>query len=142
MVFSGSEADTITIATDFARSLTRGDVVVLDGGLGAGKSVFARAVIRTLTGQEDLDVPSPTFTLVQTYDCFIGEIWHFDLYRLKDQNEIFELGWDDALSGGILLIEWGERLGGYLPQKRKDVKFMRHSDGSRQIEICEVGYGD
>ncbi|MDD3020872.1 MAG: tRNA (adenosine(37)-N6)-threonylcarbamoyltransferase complex ATPase subunit type 1 TsaE [Alphaproteobacteria bacterium] len=140
MVFSASEDDTIRIATDFARNLTRGDVVLLDGDLGAGKSVFARAVIRSLVQDSELDVPSPTFTLVQTYDSKAGEIYHFDLYRLKDPEEIFELGWEEALSG-IVLVEWPERLGGhlggYVAKKSKSVRFMLREDGTREIMIEE-----
>ncbi len=132
MVFSNSEQETVRIATDFARGLTRGDVVLLDGDLGAGKSVFARAVIRYLSGKADLEVPSPTFTLVQTYDTSVGEVYHFDLYRLKDPDEIFELGWEDALKG-ICLVEWPDRLGGYRPKQVKSIRFMLRTDDSREI---------
>ena len=111
-----AEAQTIAAATEFAARLRPRDIVLLTGDLGAGKSVFCRAVIRALTGQPDLDVPSPTFTLVQTYEAPLAPLWHFDLYRLKAPEDIFELGWEDALSNGILLVEWPERLGGYTPK--------------------------
>jgi len=118
---TASESDTITAATAFAASLQPKDVVLLHGDLGMGKSVFSRAVIRALTGQADLDVPSPTFTLVQTYDTSQGkqqgEIWHFDLYRLKSPEDIYEIGWEEAFGSAILLIEWPDRLG-YLTPKR------------------------
>ncbi len=81
-----------------------------------GKSVFSRRIIRTLTGDENLDVPSPTFTLVQTYDTPKGEVHHFDLYRLKSPEELYEIGWEDALGSAILLIEWPDKLG-YLKPK-------------------------
>ena len=94
-----------------APQLRAGDVLFLQGDLGAGKTVFARALIRTLAGDTNLTVPSPTFTLVQTYDTAAGSLWHFDLYRLKDAEEIYEIGWEDALSGAIMIVEWPERLG-------------------------------
>lgn len=107
---TNSEQETIAAARDFAITLRPRDVVLLQGDLGLGKSVFSRGVIRALTGDDHLDVPSPTFTLVQTYDTQQGEIYHFDLYRLKSPEELYEIGWEDALSGGILLIEWPDKL--------------------------------
>lgn len=112
-----SEIETIAAATRFAATLTPRDIVLLHGDLGVGKSVFSRAIIRTLTEQADLDVPSPTFTLVQTYDTSKGDVYHFDLYRLKDPDELYEIGWEDALASGILLVEWPDRLG-YLTPKQ------------------------
>ncbi len=108
--FSHSEEETIGLAGTVAKTLRSGDVLLLEGDLGAGKSVFARALIRALSGEPELEVPSPTFTLVQTYDTRAGAVWHFDLYRIKDSNEIWELGWEDALDGGIVLVEWPSRL--------------------------------
>ena len=86
---SRSEEDTIAYAQNFAPDLSAGDVVCLYGDLGMGKSVFARSLVRTLTGNPQQEVPSPTFTLVQTYNSVQGEIWHFDLYRLKEPNELY-----------------------------------------------------
>jgi tRNA threonylcarbamoyladenosine biosynthesis protein TsaE len=98
-------------ATALAPQLRAGDVLFLRGDLGAGKTVFARALIRALTDDPDMNVPSPTFTLVQTYDTSAGPLWHFDLYRLKSAEEIYEIGWEDALGGAIMVVEWPERLG-------------------------------
>lgn len=97
-----------------------GDVFALWGDLGAGKTTFARGFISALLPKEE-PVPSPTFTLVQSYPSSRGDIWHFDLYRLKLAEEAYELGIEDAFIAGISLIEWPERLGGLLPRQRLDV---------------------
>lgn len=110
-----TEAETAAFAAKLAPKMKPGAVLLLQGDLGAGKTVFARALIRALSGDPALDVPSPTFTLVQTYDTPAGMVWHFDLYRLKDPEEIFELGWEEALAEGIVLVEWPERLGPHVP---------------------------
>jgi tRNA threonylcarbamoyladenosine biosynthesis protein TsaE len=93
------------------------DAIALEGDLGMGKTEFARGFIRARAGA-DVEVPSPTFTLVQTYDLPGGPVWHFDLYRLADPEEIWELGWEAAREGAIALIEWPRRLGPYLPADR------------------------
>lgn len=109
-IISHSEDETVLAAADFAKTLPAFCVVFLEGDLGAGKSVFARALIRVLSGDPHLTVPSPTFNLLQTYETGKGTVWHYDLYRLKDPEEMQELSWDDALSGGIVLIEWPDKL--------------------------------
>ena len=96
-----------------------GDVIALRGDLGAGKSTLARAFIRALTSPDE-DVPSPTFTLVQTYDNAAVPVWHFDLYRLEKPEDVYELGLEDACQD-ICLIEWPERLGRLLPKNRLDI---------------------
>ncbi|MDY0029529.1 MAG: tRNA (adenosine(37)-N6)-threonylcarbamoyltransferase complex ATPase subunit type 1 TsaE [Pseudobdellovibrionaceae bacterium] len=135
MFFSSSEADTIRIARDFAQGLGKRAIVLLEGGLGAGKSVFSRAVIRELAGDEGLDVPSPTFTLVQSYETPDTDVYHFDLYRLEDPEEIFEIGWEDAISSGVVLVEWPERLGGYRPKKAITVTISLQDEVRRVISI-------
>lgn len=107
---SHSEGETIETARQFASRLQAPCVIGLRGNLGAGKTVFARSLIRALTNPHE-EVPSPTFTLVQIYDTAKGPLWHFDLYRLKSAEEIYELGWEDAVAQGIVLVEWPERLG-------------------------------
>lgn len=103
-------------AADFAMALQPGDCILLRGDLGAGKTTFARAVIRALAGDFEglLEVPSPTFTLVQTYDLRLP-VSHFDLYRLTDLDELDELGLWEALSGGVALVEWPQRAEAALP---------------------------
>ncbi len=106
------EAATMAFAAALAPLLRPGDVVTLSGLIGAGKTTFARALIRTLAGNEALEVPSPTFTLVQPYDETRIPVAHFDLYRLAAGAELDELGFDDAAGGGIALVEWPERAAG------------------------------
>jgi len=125
---SKSEQETINLAIEYAKDLKDGDIVCLHGTLGAGKSVFSRAVIRALSGEPYLVVPSPTFTLVQMYETTDFPIWHFDLYRLEDPEEIYEIGWEEALSDGVLLIEWPEKLGHLLPEKYKSVNISMTGD--------------
>ena len=136
---SKSEEETAQIAAKLAPELGPGDIVCLHGNLGMGKSVFARALIRALTENPEQEVPSPTFTLVQTYESKTGEIWHFDLYRLKDPDEVYELGWEDALSQAISLIEWPERLGYLLPPDRLDIRFTTTPDNARLLQLTREG---
>lgn len=109
------EAATAALASAIAPLLRAGDVVALSGDLGAGKTTFARALIRVLAGNPALEVPSPTFTLVQAYGEAAIPVSHFDLYRLADGSELDELGFDDALAAGMALVEWPERARGRLP---------------------------
>ena len=113
------EAATASLAANLAQRARPGDVITLAGPLGAGKTSFARFFIAAL-GVDD-EVPSPTFTLVQTYEAASGLIWHFDLYRLTTPDEARELGLEEALIDGIVLIEWPDRLGSSLPRERLDV---------------------
>ncbi len=106
-----NEKATEHLAKTLAACSQIGDVIFLKGTLGMGKSSFARAFIRSLSRNKNLDVPSPTFTLVQTYLDIKIPVWHFDLYRLNSPHEIEEIGMDEALSSAISLIEWPERLG-------------------------------
>ncbi|HTN63977.1 MAG TPA: tRNA (adenosine(37)-N6)-threonylcarbamoyltransferase complex ATPase subunit type 1 TsaE [Devosia sp.] len=101
-------AATDALGAELAASLRPGDLVLLLGDLGAGKTALARAIIRTLAGDPDLDVPSPTFALVQPYEAAAGPILHADLYRLGDPREVDELGLRDN-PAAIVLVEWPER---------------------------------
>lgn len=129
------EAATAALGRRLALLARPGDIVALQGPLGSGKSVLARAFVRALAGEET-DVPSPTFTLVQTYPCAVGTVWHFDLYRLERAEEALELGIDEAFHDAISLIEWPERLGARLPARRLLVRLSVEADGdSRRAEI-------
>ena len=112
-----SEAATEQLARRLAPRLRAGDVLLLSGQIGAGKTTFARAMIRALTGNPAEDVPSPSFTLVQTYDAPGLAIWHVDLYRLSGPEGALELGLDEAMGTALCLIEWPDRLGALTPAK-------------------------
>ena len=103
-------AATERLARLVAPALGPGDTLLLAGPIGAGKTHFARALIRARLGREEEEVPSPTYTLVQTYDDGEVEIWHTDLYRLRDAAEAVELGLEEAFETAICLVEWPERL--------------------------------
>lgn len=109
------EAATAGLAARIAALLRPGDTLLLSGPIGAGKTAFARALIRAATSNPAEDVPSPTFTLVQTYATPQAEIWHADLYRLHHPDEALELGLEDAFTRAICLVEWPDRLGSATP---------------------------
>ena len=116
--------DTEALGRGLARLLRPRDVIALRGDLGAGKTALARALIRALpgpSGAEEEEVPSPTFTLVQSYPRRPAEVWHFDLYRIERQEEVYELGIEEALAEGITLIEWPERMESLLPEDHLDI---------------------
>lgn len=118
-----SPAATTRLAQLMAPGLVPGDTILLGGPIGAGKTHFARAVIQQRLAEAGRieDVPSPTFTLVQTYDDGRAEIWHADLYRLSSPEEISELGLDDAFRNAITLVEWPDRLGDARPPDALDL---------------------
>ncbi len=115
------ETATGMLAAAIAQLAKPGDVIALRGDLGAGKTSFARAFIHASGIAEE--VPSPTFTLVQTYRAQVALIWHFDLYRLRSPEEAWELGIEDAFCDGISLIEWPDRIGLLLPERRLEIAF-------------------
>lgn len=124
----------LTFAKLIKDILRPGDILALWGDLGTGKTTFARILIQEFIG-ESIDVPSPTFTLVQIYDSAQGEIWHCDLYRIKNPEEVFELGLEDAFHHAICLIEWPERLGNLLPTRRIDMTFKILNETTREVTV-------
>lgn len=126
MIALADETATAALAERIAALAQPGDVIALRGDLGTGKSVFARAFIRARCQVND-DIPSPTFTLVQLYESADAAVYHFDMYRLAQPADALELGLEDALATGIVLIEWPERLGPLLPETRLDV-FLAFGD--------------
>jgi tRNA threonylcarbamoyladenosine biosynthesis protein TsaE len=134
------ETATEALAARLSAMCGRGDMISLKGDLGMGKTVFARAFIRSRTSPDE-EVPSPTFTLLQVYDTTSEAVYHFDLYRLKTADEILELGFEDALDDGVGLVEWPDRLGPYLPRDRLEVELIKgKSEHSRRARLTGYGY--
>lgn len=134
------EEDMRVLAVRLAQILKMGDVLTLQGELGAGKTSFARALINALAPSPE-EVPSPTFTLVQVYDRQKPAIWHFDLYRIENEEDILELDWEDAIRFGIAVVEWPNRLGGLLPKDRLDIdiQFVKDSENMRDVTFTPYG---
>ncbi|RST88442.1 tRNA (adenosine(37)-N6)-threonylcarbamoyltransferase complex ATPase subunit type 1 TsaE [Aquibium carbonis] len=124
------EAATRRLGEDLALALKPGDLVCLEGDLGAGKTTLARAFLRAMADDPDLEVPSPTFTLVQTYDLRVP-VHHLDLYRLGAADEIDELGVEEMIASGIVLVEWPERAAGRLPPAALTIRLDQDGDGRR-----------
>ena len=130
-------AATARLAQELSQLCSAGDVIALHGTLGAGKTSFARAFIQALGLEEE--VPSPTFTLVQTYplaDHDADAIWHFDMYRINNPAEAYELDIEDAFEGGISLVEWPEKLGELLPEDCLHLHLtMTENEGKRVASL-------
>ena len=131
-LISNGPLETKALALRIRENLQNGDIVLLKGEIGAGKSHFARSLIQAAMDKVE-DVPSPTFTLVQTYDTLVGSIWHADLYRLSDQSEVFELGLIDAFGNDIVLIEWPDRLGYLEPQDALTIELVILENDKRKV---------
>jgi hypothetical protein len=137
-----NEQATARFAIDIAAALEPGDLVTLSGDLGAGKTTFARALIRYLANDDTIEVPSPTFTLIQTYELPRFLLVHADFYRLSGTAELAELGFDDLPERTVVLLEWPDRAAGFLPPDRADITFTlapHLSPESRNARV--VGYG-
>ena len=132
-----TEEDTIRLGQKLSSIAKKGDIFALYGTLGMGKSVLSRAFVKNLTSANE--VPSPTFTLVQVYDAKDFDIYHFDLYRLKSPEEIFEIGMEEALYEGVSLIEWPEKMQGYLPKNIFRLEITSYEQGRKiKIETADV----
>tara|TARA_B100000678_G_scaffold137723_1_gene115127 strand:- start:416 stop:880 length:465 start_codon:yes stop_codon:yes gene_type:complete len=129
---SNGPLETEELASALKENLQNGDIILLKGEIGAGKSLFARSLIQSTMDQVE-EVPSPTFTIVQTYETKLGSIWHADLYRLTDQSEIFELGLIDAFVSEIVIVEWPERLGHLEPQDALTVEIIILENDKREV---------
>lgn len=129
------ESATALLGNDLAAALRPGDVVALSGDLGAGKTTLARAIIRSLAGDPALEVPSPTFTFVQTYEARFP-VAHFDLYRLAAPSELEELGFDEAIAAGVVLIEWPDRAGDRLPANAIRIELAEAGDGRDGVVVA------
>ncbi len=133
-----SEEDTRALGAQLALLLRRGNVIALRGELGAGKTTLVRGLIQSLLGHEE-EVASPTYTLVQMYEGPDFPVWHFDLYRLENADDVQELGWDET-QDGVALIEWPDRAGAHLPVNRLDV-FLEISGDGRRARLEPSGEG-
>ena len=138
-----SEMETDRLARQIAGHLEPGDTILLYGLVGAGKSAFARAVIRALLPEADAtqDIPSPSFTLVQEYQTTKGPLWHADLYRLSDPSEIVELGLEEAFDDAICMVEWAEKLGPLRPDGAIEIRLAQGKE-ENQREISFSGPPD
>lgn len=130
--------DTESVAEYFSRFAKPGQCFALHGDLGSGKTTFAKYFISKLNNAVT-DVSSPTFTIVQTYDTSLGEVWHADCYRLKSQEEFFELGFEEALFNCITLIEWPEIIQAFLPKDTIEIFFESVSPLKRLIKTSYKG---
>ena len=131
------EAATAAFAARLAAVARAGDVIALQGELGAGKTTFARAFIHARGGAGE--VPSPTFTLVQMYDLGEAPIWHFDGYRLRHPEEAWELGIEEAFGEGISLLEWPERFGPLLPARRLLLALSQGATPGARRAVIDAG---
>jgi len=135
-IVSHSEKETLALAEKLAPHFRPGDVIVLTGELGAGKTVFVRGLARArgLNGE----VNSPTFTIVNEY-AGKQPLYHFDLYRVDDPTELYETGWDDYLQReGLVVVEWGEKAGDKLPTSHYVVEFRIVDEETREINVSHV----
>ncbi|WP_373295854.1 tRNA (adenosine(37)-N6)-threonylcarbamoyltransferase complex ATPase subunit type 1 TsaE [Paramylibacter ulvae] len=136
-LFLNSVDATTALAQKLAGQLQNGDTVFLYGDVGAGKTHFARQIITSRLAVDGVqeDIPSPTFTLVQTYETSQGEIWHADLYRLTSIDEIDELGLEDAINDAICLIEWPEKIQDSLGSDALHIHLDTHDENTRNLVL-------
>jgi tRNA threonylcarbamoyl adenosine modification protein YjeE len=140
-VVLADEAATARLATELAPMLQAGDLVTFSGDLGAGKTTFARALLRSLTGDPALEVPSPTFTLMQAYETPRFPVVHADLYRISSPDELAELGWEEAAEDSVVLVEWPERAGFLLTSERLDIALVLDPAEPARRTAVVSGYG-
>lgn len=136
---SNSETDTIKLGRKIASQLKKGDIIILSGDLGSGKTKLTEGVLSYFGLQNEIS--SPTFTIVNEYDTEDLKLFHFDLYRLADIDEFFEIGGEEYFEKGASIIEWGEMIENYIPNRYLKLEFSRDSsiDNKRVIKITNVG---
>ncbi len=132
---SNSQEDTIKFAKKIAENLQKDDVIVLTGELGSGKTKFVEGILSYFG--IDKQISSPTFTIVNQYDTTSFPIYHFDVYRLKDFTEFYELGGEEYFGNGLCLIEWGELIEEALPKKYTQI-FFEKDDENENIRILKI----
>lgn len=131
---SKNEQDTINFARNFAKDLSTGDIIVLSGELGSGKTKFVQGVLEHFNLSNEIS--SPTFTIVNEYISDKANIYHFDVYRLEDSDEFFAIGGEEYFSKGICLIEWGELIEDILPKPYTKIIFKKSDDNIDYRELC------
>ena len=130
---SKSEQDTINFAKDYAKKLKTGDIIILSGELGSGKTKFVQGILEYF-GLEN-EISSPTFTIVNEYNTSNLNIYHFDVYRLEDSDEFYAMGGDEYFSKGICLIEWGEMIENILPKPYTKITFRKNENNPEFREL-------
>src|SRR5271165_577297 len=136
------EAATLSFAAAQAAWLKPGDFVALSGDLGAGKTAFARGLIRALVEAPDLETPSPTFTLMQIYDAPSGPVVHADFYRLRGPLELENIGWEEAIGSAIAIVEWPEQVAAALPRDRLEINIRFDRSRGPDFRMLELrGFG-
>ena len=135
---SKSEEDTINFAKNFAKNLKVGDIIVLSGELGSGKTKFVQGILENF-GMAN-EISSPTFTIVNEYNSPTINIYHFDVYRLEDSDEFYAIGGDEYFSQGICIIEWGEMIENILPKPYTKITFSKNNDdvNYRELKIEKI----
>ena len=135
---SKSEEDTINFAKNFAKNLKVGDIIVLSGELGSGKTKFVQGILENF-GMAN-EISSPTFTIVNEYNPPTINIYHFDVYRLEDSDEFYAIGGDEYFSKGICIIEWGEMIEDVLPKPYTKITFSKNNDdvNYRELKIEKI----
>lgn len=133
-----SPEETISFAKNFAKNLKIGDVIVLTGDLGAGKTKFTEGIL-TYFGLEN-EISSPTFTIVNEYYTPSAPIYHFDVYRLEDEDEFYAIGGEEYFSKGICIIEWGEQIKNVLPKHYIQINIKKEieKENTRIIEVKNI----
>ena len=130
---SKSEQDTINFAKNYAKNLKTGDIIILSGELGSGKTKFVQGILEYF-GLEN-EISSPTFTIVNEYNTSNLNIYHFDVYRLEDSDEFYAMGGDEYFSKGICLIEWGEIIENILPKPYTKITFRKNENNPEFREL-------
>ena len=136
----------IDLADIFAKNIDKGDIILMDGPLGIGKTFFSRAIINARCLMDNLEieeVPSPTFSIIQEYDLRYFSIFHLDLYRLESETDLFELGIPDIFDENVIILEWPDLIKNFLPSRFLSVSLSQHNnaENSRNIELKFFGEG-
>ena len=142
--FGVTPSQTLLLAALLAKFLKPSDTVLLFGEIGSGKTFFTRGVIQKMMQCQNVmmeEIPSPTFTIVQIYDTLSPSVWHLDLYRLENQQDLLQLGFEDTIQNDIYFIEWPEKLGAFIPKRNISIKFEYCGSKYESRNICIEFHG-